>query len=287
MRTLGAISAVTHVVADLGPIIAAYGRVLGFTPVRVGRLGAEAARGWGAPRAEGAEFVILARPRVEAELRFIARPHAAGWRALTSWGWNCAEFLVADPDAMARACAEDGAFQVIGPPMSLTRFPMIRAMQALGPAGECLYFTRTGEGHGLDLAQAREPVDRVFIAVAGGPDLARMLGVYRGFGNAFDPPVATPVRVLSRANGLDPETPHAHALVALGAGTHVELDEYPPQCAARPVPEGDLPPGMAIVSFRGGPRASHRFATPCAAGDQAASLQRGAAGELIEVLEAA
>jgi hypothetical protein len=164
---------------------------------------------------------------------------------------------------------------------------MIRAMQVVGPLGECLYFTQVGAGSGLDLATARAPIGRVFIVVAGGPDLPALFRPYDAFENEFDPPVATRVRVISWANDLPPETEHEHGLVKLGAGTLVELDRYPDVTRPRVVPPDRLPAGMALVTLdadrlpAGATRARAflpSFTPPC-------TTLRGGAGELIELVE--
>jgi hypothetical protein len=284
---LGTIRAVTTVVPDLDAVEAAYTRWLGYLPLARGTIGGETAAAWPAPAVAGRAFLTLGPASGEPVfLRFVEGP-AAGHRALTTHGWNATEILCEDPDALSARLA-DSPFTLIGEPRSLTRFPMIRAMQVLGPAGECLYFTHVGAGSGLDLAVARGFVDRVFIVVAGGAPLAPMLDWYGRFGNALDPPVATPVRVISWANGLPPETLHAHALLALGEGTHVELDEYPAVCGPRPVADGELPPGMAIVSFdwAGAAAPTGRFAAPMLPGlDGAeATTLTGPAGERLELI---
>lgn len=284
---LGTIRAVTTVVPDLDAVEAAYSRWLGYESLDRGRVAADVAAAWQAPAVAGRPCLTMGPASGEPVfLRFVAGP-ATGHRALTTHGWNATEILCEDPDALA-AAFEGSPFAIIGEPRSLTRFPMIRAMQVLGPAGECLYFTRVGPGSGLDLAEARGFVDRVFIVVAGGAPLAPMLDWYQRFGNPLDPPVATPVRVISWANDLPPETLHAHALLGLGEGTHVELDEYPATCGPRPVAAGELPPGMAIVSFdwRGGGMPGERSASarlPGLAQAQSTTLV-GPSGERLELI---
>jgi hypothetical protein len=221
-------------------------------------------------------------------LRFVASPAAAGCRALTTHGWNATEIVVQDVDALATSLA-DSPFRLIGGPRSLQRFPMIRAMQALGPAGECLYFTQVGAGSGLDLAAAHSFVGRVFIVVAGGCSLDAMFDTYAAFTNEVDPPVRTRVEVISRANGLPPETDHPHALVKLPHGTLIELDGYPDVTTPRAVASGELPSGMAIVSFDFDDIARYSCCAPPAQAllpraGRAATF-KGSAGELIELVE--
>lgn len=261
---------VTYTVPDPGAIEAAYTRWLGYRVLERGVVDAALARHWEAPLMQGRSQVVLGPPQGESVgMRFVEDPDAAGWTALTSFGWNVSEIVVRDVDALA-AALEGSPFRIIGPPASLTRFPMIRAMQVIGPAGECLYFTQVGDGSGLDLAQAQARVGRVFIVVAGGPDVTRLFEPYAAFENDIDPPVSTPVRVISRAHGLPPETPHAHGLVKLGAGSLIELDEYPSSATPRAPRAGALPQGMALVTFEV-PQAKR------------AMLLRGGAGELIRI----
>jgi hypothetical protein len=286
---LGDIRAVTYTVPDLRVIEEAYTRWLGYNVIARGRLPVDVAESWRAPGIAHCPTLILGPASGEAMvLRFIETASAAGWRALTTHGWNVSEFVVQDVDALA-ASVVDSPFRIIGPPTSLTRFPMIRAMQVVGPCGECLYFTQVGPGSNLDLAPARSFVGRVFIVVAGGPDVDAMFVPYSAFANAIDPPVATAVRVISLINDLPPETQHKHGLVKLAGGTLIELDQYPAVTRARATAPGLLPPGMAIVTFAVDRLPEHdqkqrqRVFLPDT--DAPSLVLTGAAGELIELLE--
>ena len=281
------IRAVTYCVPDLQAIEHAYTRDLGYAVAARSRIALSEARSWRAPAMQGCAALILSpRSGETVYLRFIEDPAAAGWRALQTLGWNVTEFVVQDVEALARRL-ERSAFEIIGAPKPLTRFPMIRAMQAIGPAGEACYFTQVGAGSGLDLAQARTFVGRVFIVVAAARHFEEAVAPYRAFENQVDAPVATPVTVISRAYGLPPGTLHRHGLVRLGEGTLIELDEYPPSARARARGEGRLPPGMAVVSFAVDSLGEHAFVGPpgnsgLPGAGLVASLQ-GGAGELIEL----
>jgi hypothetical protein len=287
--TLGPIRAVTYSVPDLRAIEAAYVAELGYVSVASGRVDQETAQAWGTPVVEGRRMLVLGPASGECVfLRFIESPDASGWRALTTFGWNATEFVVQDVEGLARRL-EGGAFEIIGAPKGLTRFPMIRAMQAIGPAGECCYFTEVGPGSGMNLAAALSYVGRVFIVVCAGPDANALFAPYSHFANSIDPPVATPVRVISDAHGLPPETLHRHGLVRLSDGTLVELDAYPPSARPRDVRDGDLPPGMAIVSFDidrldASSLVSRRAQFGIRGSRSYAACVRGAVGELIELV---
>jgi hypothetical protein len=287
LALLNAIRAVTTVAPDLAAIERAYARYLRYQVVEQGVVPAGVAQMWQAPAMAGQPYLTLVPENGAAcWLRFVEHPCARGFKALTSHGWAATEILVQDPDALAAAFADGGPFEVIGPPASLTRFPMIRAMQVLGPAGECLYFTRVGDGSGLALPQARCFVDRVFIVVAAGPRIDPLMDHYAAYGNAIDPPVKTPVKVISRANGLPEDTLHAHGLIKLSDGTLIELDEYPPQCGPRACVEGVLPPGMAMVTFAVDTEAPADAMPTLLPGRPAAWSRIGPAGERLEFVSA-
>ena len=288
---LGAIRAVTYTVPDLAAVEDAYVRVLGYRVTDRTLISQPLADSWLAPAMAGCRALVLAPASGEpVYLRFIEDARAAGWRSLVSFGWNVSEYVVQDVDALAERLA-GSVFEIIGPPRPLTRFPMIRAMQATGPAGECCYFTEVGPGSGLVLAAARAFVGRVFIVVAAGPDADALQAPYAALGNQVEAPVATPVRVISRAHGLSPDALHRHGLVRLAEGTLVELDEYPRSATARATHEGRLPAGMALVAFDvPGLQGIASIAPPAAEqlpGVGLAACVRGAAGELIQLVTSA
>ncbi|MEX2149747.1 MAG: hypothetical protein WD793_06005 [Steroidobacteraceae bacterium] len=288
-RRLDCIRGVTSCVPDLEAIEESYVRWLGYRVLDRGAVPEAVAGGWGAAGTAGSNYLTLGPASGEpVYLRFVEDGHSGGWRALTTHGWNVAEFVVEDVDALA-ASFDGSPFRIIGPPTSLQRFPMIRAMQVLGPAGECIYFTQVGSGSGLDLAIAESFVGRVFIVVAGGPDLGAMFDAYGRFSNAIDPPVSTRVRVISLLNGLSDETEYAHGLIKLGSGTLIELDQYPATTRPRMTMDGTLAPGMAMVSFAVSGAANDAdlaWAAPALFPGVEASVAtlRGAAGELIELV---
>jgi catechol 2,3-dioxygenase-like lactoylglutathione lyase family enzyme len=266
---LGSICGVTIVVPDLDPIERAYTNYLGMRVASRGKVAAAQAQAWGAPACAGCDTLTL-MPEIgeETSLRFVADPAAGRCAPFTTFGWNATEITVRDTDALAARLAHS-PFRIIGAPANLKGFESIRAMQVLGPAGECLYLTDVRAEPSL--AQACSAVGQVFIVVVAGGDIEAMSVFYATrFANGISAPVDIPIGVISTANDLPATTRYKLALLTLPGGTRIELDEYPPNSGPRPTVPGHLPPGMAIVSFRAEPHAG-------------GACLRGAAGEIIEL----
>ena len=266
---LGSIRTVTTVVPALDPIEHAYTQYLGMRVAARGSIDPAQAQAWSAPACAGCRTLSLVPEIGQAtSLRFIEDAAAGTCRPFTTHGWNATEITVRDTDALAARLA-DSPFRIIGPPANLKGFEWIRAMQVLGPAGECLYLTDVGAD--ATLAQASGPVGQIFIVVVGGADIDAIAGFYGAhFPNEISAAVEVPIGVINRANGLPPEARHKLAILKLPGGTRIELDQYPPCTGPRPVVPGHLPAGMAIVSFAVDP-------VP------ATSILRGAAGEIVEL----
>jgi hypothetical protein len=124
-------------------------------------------------------------------------------------------------------------------------------MQAIGPAGELNYFTRIpATGSVFVKSQAKSFVDRTFIVVLGGPSMAGMQAFYgKTLGAPVTEPVQAKINVLQDAYGLGRDFDTPLALVNFSDRFLIELDEYPSAATPRPRRDGDLPPGMAMVSF--------------------------------------
>jgi catechol 2,3-dioxygenase-like lactoylglutathione lyase family enzyme len=290
------IAIVTVLVNQLPGVESPYRDQLGYQAVHRGAIPADQAELWAAPAMAGRPFVIMQPASGQpVYLRFIADPSAAIPDAGTTFGWNAIETLAKDPDALARQL-QGTAFNVVGQPRNLGRAPDApRAMQAIGPARELLYFTRViPSGFPIAMTPAASPVDRVFIMVVGGPSMAALRDFY---GSALGLPVGKPaswqITTLSRALGLPVETTYPLAVAPLPRDFLIELDEYPAEAAARRVPAGSLPPGPAMVTF-GVPELDDlelRWRAPPAdiqefpySGREAAATV-GPAGEWVELIE--
>jgi catechol 2,3-dioxygenase-like lactoylglutathione lyase family enzyme len=103
------------------------------------------------------------------------------------------------------------------------------------------------------------------------------------------------VEVLNEAWGYDEEHQIPLGIAQLPKDFLVELDEYPAAALPRTTPDGELPPGMAMVTFA--VRSLDGLAARAVAGPSELSgapyagrravLLRGGAGELVELVEVA
>ncbi|MEO8223589.1 MAG: hypothetical protein ABI661_02205 [Gammaproteobacteria bacterium] len=290
------IATVTLIVNQLSAVEAPYRDELGYQPVHRGVIAAEQAALWAAPGLAGHPFVILQpASRRPVYLRMIEDPAVAAPEAGTTFGWNAIESVVQDPDALLRQF-EGTAFTVVGPTKDLWQAPDApRAMQALGPTRELLYFTRVvPSGFRIPMTPAATPVDRVFIMVVGGPSMRALQDFYgQSLGLPVGQPAAWKITTLSRALGLPVTTTYPLAVAPLPKDFLVELDEYPASAAPRALRPGALPPGPAMVSF--GVDAIDDFDLPWRAppariaefpyNGQKAAVTVGPAGEWVELIE--
>ncbi len=292
---LTVIIAVTMTAPDLATVERAYGEFLGYRVVERGAVSAELASAWNAPAVAGREFLLMQPESGEpVYLRVVQQEAIAGFEAMKTWGWNSNEILVQDTYAI-RERLEGSPFRIVGEPRGLSMNPEIIAMQAIGPAEELIYLTRIPEGKSLfNLGSAQCFVDRTFIVVLGGPDMQAMRSFYgEKLGMPTTDPASSTISVLAKAWGLPPDHSFPLGLVRFERDFLIELDEYPVGATARPQRQGELPPGMAMVTF--GVKdldaldveflsAPRRIEHPPYS-DRRAALIRGAAGELIELVE--
>jgi catechol 2,3-dioxygenase-like lactoylglutathione lyase family enzyme len=295
---LTAIVAVTLTVPDLPAAQHAYSHWLSYRVVEQGLVAPETALAWGAPLAEGRQYSLLQPASGEpVYLRLVQSAPTPGFAPMKTHGWNSNEILVQDPDALAlQFAAADSPFRVIGPPRPLASSSKVRAMQAIGPAGELNYFTRIPPEGGMFIkTPAKSAVDRTFIVVMGGPSMPAMREFYSdSLGMTVTDSYRTTVNVLQEAWNLPVDQQFTLALVPISPAFLIELDEYPAAAIPRPVRDGDLPPGMAIVSFSvkslDARPLEWRVAPAPRAGlpyrGQRSGLLHGPAGEWIELIEA-
>ncbi len=291
---LSAIVAVTLFVPDVDAVERAYQRDLGYQTVQEGTLDAPTAEAWGDALLAGREVALLRPTSGEPVFIRLVESDAPARPALKTLGWNATEILVEDPPALEQRLA-GSPFRVIGPPAPLDVNPAVVAMQALGPAGELLYFTRIPPGQSkFGLGSATSFVDRVFIVVLGVHDIRRTLDFYaQSFGLAVTEPAPSRVGVLAAAWDLPAEHTFPLAIVRLPERFLIEVDEYPPGAAEPIAPGGTPPAGMAIVSFSVPslePYRARLIAEPRAPagapyGGRRTGVMRGPSGEYLELIE--
>ena len=294
---LGTLLSMTFSTPDIDMVEELYGNALGYKPVTRSDVSADQAAIWGTPAAEGQRQIVLQPESGEdTYLRFVEGGARTDYTPLMAHGWNAAEIIVADLQALNDRI-QLTPFKIIGKPKKLDfEFTdVISAMQVLGPSQEVLYLTEiAGEVPGFELPKAKAFVGPLFIAVMGGADMNAMKAFYK---EAFDveasPTIQGTVGVLNNAHGLDPKRKTDVSTVVLPGKTVIEIDEMPTSAVARACADGQLPPGNAMSSFAhddldtvgvpfiAPPRA---IADAPYHGARAAAV-KGAAGELFELVE--
>jgi catechol 2,3-dioxygenase-like lactoylglutathione lyase family enzyme len=291
---LSAIVAVTLFVPDVDAARRAYVQTLSYETVQEGQVDPEAAATWGDGRLAGRETAVLRPASGEPVYIRLVESDAPPREPLKTLGWNATEILVEDPPALERRL--DGSpFRVIGPPAPLDFNPAVVAMQALGPAGELLYFTRIPAGKSkFSLGSATSFVDRVFIVVLGVHDIRRTLDFYATtFGLEVTAPAPSRVGVLAAAWNLPAEQTFPLAIVRLPARFLIEVDEYPAAATAHEAGPAGPPAGMAMVSFSVDSLepyldmlvAAPRVLQGAPYGGRRVGVMRGPSGEALELIE--
>ncbi len=283
---IGPIACVTIAAPDLGAMEDAY-RLLGYRATAGGRISGELAKFWGAEAVEDAQYLLMApETSQDFHFRFVEQPATPGYEAYLCWGWNAAELIVQDTDALERQLAGT-PFRIPGPPANLSFTDAIRAMQVQGPAGEFLYLTTFKRKTEYDVPEAVDFVDRTFIVILGGPGVEMMAeGWSRRFGVAAGKPQPAKITVMGQAWGLPPDHRFRLAVMGLSGSNMIELDEMPEGAASRPLREGGLPPAISMVSFVSDALGNETLADQTGApyhGRQAA-MWRGPAGEWVELI---
>jgi catechol 2,3-dioxygenase-like lactoylglutathione lyase family enzyme len=296
MRALKKIEIVTLCIPELDACVPLYEQLLGYKRVDAGKLPEELATTWATPAMTGLRYVLLQTASAAGVyLRFIETGNPGGYWPPVTQGWIATEILTTDPDAVLERLG-GSAFTHIGGPAALYDSPnSARALQMAGPAGELMYFTRLlPNGSRFGLHGAKCFVDRPFIMVVGGTSLPDINAFYRdklGLRVIDQPPFK--IRQMSRVLKVSEETAYPISLARLpGRSFLLELEELPAGIERRTVPEGQLPEGLAMVSFSSAPLSelnlAYRSAPQCIdlppySGRQVA-VAEGAAGEWLELI---
>ena len=256
-HALRRIEIATLCVSDISICISAYTNLLDYQVIDEGELPQSLAAAWSTPDMIGMPYALL-QPSSGAEvyLRFIETGRTGGYWLPVTQGWIATEILTTDPDALLEKL-QGSAFTHIGGPGDLYPHPKsARALQMAGPAGELMYFTRILPGGSrFGLHGAKTFVDRPFIMVTGGTSMDETHGFYGGvLGLRVTEPSPFVIGQMSRVLGVDPRTAYQVSLARIpGRSFLIELEELPPYIERRHVPEGQLPEGLAMVSFTSAP----------------------------------
>jgi hypothetical protein len=243
----------TLIVADASPLITAY-RGLGLRAEDGGAVSAGQATAWGQPRLAGCAVTWLTPHGAAAPLlRLITVPGTAARPARHSHGWLALEILVRDVDALAPRVAAAG-FEIVGPPADLDVSPVIRAMQAIGPAGEMLYLTQVKAPvppFAIPLSSelpSDADIGPLFIAVMSTPSREAVIEACVPLNPAAVLRFETKITVLNRALGHELSKRWPVATLQWGGLCLFEIDEVVD--AGVQTTKGALPGGLAWVSMK-------------------------------------
>ncbi len=281
----------TVVTPDLDMSIAAYCDYLHASVLEQGAVSGEQARLWGKPQLEGSPLAVLQSESGNPWLRLIGIPGLLPAQPFRELGWMALEVLVADVGALWQQL-EESPFEVYRGP---TDSGNACGMQIVGPAGEVLYLTEVRKRESpFNIAPAQAPVDRLFSPVTASLRRNEALAVYSKLGAKRSWRFETTLGSVNRAHGLDASLKHPVGTVQLADRCMVEINQLG-LAKSRPPGEGKLPAGIVMVSFAidNLDNIGLRPISPPQAldgvlyGGQRVAACRGAAGELLELIEAA
>ncbi len=283
-----------------------YRRYIGYSLLENGHIDASLAEAWQAPLMAGRPYALLQSPDPQPTyIRFVQISPQESYRPVSSAGWNALELLVRDPYLIHDAL-KDSPFKHLDGPAPLMEGSTIHAVQYLGPDQEVLYLTADlAQDTPSTLARTLHRVGRPFIVVLAGSRLDPLSTFYRdtfGLTEAFR--VELPIPFIAAEQKRPLAQGYPLALLRLKAFSHsIEIDAYP-AAPPRVQKTGELPPGISVVTFCTTPGAKATTipelgegAEPAMATNsmlqlasapykgQALRVLRGAAGELIEVLD--
>lgn len=281
---------------DMAASVADYEKWLGYTVVEDTVLSADMAAHLQAPAMAGRRCVTM-QPASGTPIfiRFVEGTAVPEYKPLRSFGWGSLEITIQACDDLHERL-KGSPFEIIGEPALLDFSDAIYPMQAVGIAGEVLYLNEVRDSlPDYDLPLAQSDVDHIFITILATPDMQAGVDYYvNSFGwsqgNTYD----VPYSVINNAFGLPEETPHKLSMNCVGRMVNNEVDQYPEGTTDRPSVEGELPPGVAMVSFitqsiaaaKDTPLSTMESVAGPVYGGRKSAVYRGAAGELVELIEA-
>ncbi len=281
---------------DLAASLDDYTRVLGLSVIEDGPVDAGLAAGWGAPALAGRRSVLLRHADGRPFFLRLVESAPIAYQPLRSFGWAAYEHTVANCDALF-ADIKGSAFTVIGEPKLVPGFDNFIPFQVVGRAGEVLYLNQVLKSGmtELDLPHTEARVDQMFIAILAAPDRAAAVAFHQDvLGFEVGDTWSIPYSVINNSFGLPADTITDMTMTQQGRMPASEIDQYPAAATPRAGVAGELPPGNAMISFicASLDAVTAPFLAPPARHDGAlyagrrTAVVRGAAGELIELIEA-
>ena len=287
----------TMATSDFNGAIDWYTRWLEYNATFSGTIDAATAASWGTPRMAGKPFAILTSAgSKEAVLRVVEIDPMPSFASNTTLGWGGVEIAVQDNYRLYEKF-KAGPVEVIRPPSSIgVGFDSVHAMQVRGPTGETIGLTmETGDRNNSELPIPQATIDRIFITIVQTPNIHVQRDFY------VDTFKVAPYRTYSlksarRSKLLGLPEDHVYELTLVRGSMHgniIEIGSLPPPGGPRPRPDGQLPPGNAMMSFAvpSMDGLGVKFFTPPAkvgmkayGGARVATLV-GPAGELMELVE--
>ena len=242
----------TMAAADLQPVEDRFKQWLGYSVVERGQISDALSSSWGTPDMTGRDYILM-QPEGGADvfIRAVKIDEVAGFRGMTTFGWNCFEIVVDDLYAVSDTL-QDSPWEIIGGPASLGgNIASIHAMQMIGPSQEVLYLTEQTDPESTLLPDPDGLVGRTFILVLGGPDVGAIMNFY---GSKFSIAVGEPNEgtnaLVNKALDLPDDYKLDIGFMPLGEpGNFLEIDGYPESAGPRPRTQGQLPPGNALCRF--------------------------------------
>jgi catechol 2,3-dioxygenase-like lactoylglutathione lyase family enzyme len=294
--THGRIKCGTISVPDFQGSLADWTNLLGYECVETGKVPIELANGWDAIKTLGARTALLAPPGGgdTGFVRLIEQPAVLAYLPMRTYGWVGYELTVRDVPSLHDRL-RGSSIRILTPPERTPDGTGWTPIEATGRAGEVLFFNAvTDTLRDLEFPRAVADVDRIMVAMLAAADRAAAVRFHvdaLGFseGGTF----RLPYPIINNAFGLPPETESEATVISVGRMPVCEIDQFPAGTTERKQLLGYLPPGNAVVSFAVRSLAAIRapliappetMGGPLYAGRRAACT-RGAAGELIELIE--
>jgi catechol 2,3-dioxygenase-like lactoylglutathione lyase family enzyme len=292
---LGPFAAATVMARDPAAAAAAYVDYLGYQQLDSSSVAEDVATSWGAPAMAGRDIVsVQSESGNGAVLRFVQGEPVGNYEPFTTYGWNALEILTNDVDSLP-AILEDSPFRILGMPRDLYPSGAIRAMQTRAVADEMVYLTQINDVPDTSyLPKATTLVDHLFITILGSDDFDKSRDFYaEHFEVTLGPVHNMRVTGLNIANGLDIETKHRLTTLRFAVKTTLELDDFPEAARKREVVEGELPPGIGLLSLEVDSLDNVGLPFRSAVAQLGGPLYRdrrvativGSAGELLELIE--